>query len=81
MRTPFSTNLRWLRVQAHLDQEQLALCIGVHQQTVSEWECGCSRPSYRNWQALRIVFGNTCLLDENMKQSNKRKCNKNFIKL
>jgi DNA-binding transcriptional regulator YiaG len=60
----FSRDLRWLRVQAHLDQEQLALCVGVQPHTVSDWERGRRRPNFKNQKALRVVFGDTALLSD-----------------
>lgn len=62
--TNFSRDLRWLRVQAHLDREQLALCVGVSWYTVRDWERGRRRPNVVNQQALRVVFGDTAMLDD-----------------
>jgi transcriptional regulator with XRE-family HTH domain len=62
-RRKFAHNLRWLRRTINLDQGQLALCVGVHEQTVSNWECGRRFPSACHRLRLREVFGDTALLD------------------
>ena len=39
----FSRNLRCLRLEKNLTQEQLANILGVSVQSVSRWECGVSQ--------------------------------------
>ena len=39
----FSDNLRRLRLEKGLTQEQLAQRLGVSAQSVSRWECGVSQ--------------------------------------
>jgi transcriptional regulator with XRE-family HTH domain len=62
-RRKFARNLRGERIAIGLSQEQLALCIGVCRLTVSDWECGRSLPTMHNQRRLRVVFGDTALLD------------------
>ena len=40
----FSQNLRRLRLQKHLTQEQLSNMLGVSVQSISRWECGNTLP-------------------------------------
>lgn len=40
----FSQNLRRLRLEKNLTQEQLANILGVSVQSVSRWECGNTLP-------------------------------------
>jgi transcriptional regulator with XRE-family HTH domain len=61
--TTFHQNLRWLRIQYHLYQVQVAQCVGVHPHTVSDWECGYYLPNAEQLARLREVFGDTALLD------------------
>lgn len=53
----FIDNLRRLRADKKLTQEQAALWLGVSAQSVSRWECGASDPSTTNLIALAKLFG------------------------
>jgi DNA-binding XRE family transcriptional regulator len=59
----FAANLTFLRVQSNLDQATLALCVGVHPHTISDWECARYLPNADQQAQLRRVFGDTALLD------------------
>ena len=41
----FSKNLKTLRQERHLNQQQLANLVGVSQQCISEWENGNTEPT------------------------------------
>ena len=44
MNTTFSKNLKKLRLQKKLTQEQAAEVLGVSTQTISRWECNTTLP-------------------------------------
>ena len=55
----FAENLKMLRKQAGMSQEQLAEKLGVSRQAVTNWETGASQ-SYRNHlQTYAYITSNT----------------------
>ena len=44
MNNLFSNNLKKLRLQKNLTQEQVAEVLGVSTQTISRWECNTTVP-------------------------------------
>ena len=54
--------LRSLRKQCGLSQEQLAALVGVSQASISEWESGSSNPSVKSILKLSDVL--SCTSDE-----------------
>jgi DNA-binding transcriptional regulator YiaG len=59
----FAANLKQQRRDYNLNQAQLALRVGCHEHTVSDWECSKRLPNPDQQRALRAVFGDTALLD------------------
>lgn len=57
-----SENIKALRTQAHLSQEQLAEQLHVSRQAVTKWETGAGTPDVENLRALAALFGTS--LDE-----------------
>lgn len=50
-------NLRWLRDQSHLTQEEVAERVGVTRQAVAKWESGDTLPDILNCEALADLYG------------------------
>ena len=63
-RTPWEPKdeLRKARKEADLDQEDLALLVGVTTKTISRWENGHSEPTISQWRAIAQVTGASWLL-------------------
>ena len=57
MKKLFSENLRRLRKDRQLSQEQLAQIMGVSVQAVSKWECALSYPDVESLPDLAQTFG------------------------
>ena len=55
----FSQNLRRLRLQKNLTQEQLANILGVSVQSVSRWECGNTLPDVMLLPIIARLYGVT----------------------
>lgn len=55
----FSKNLRRLRLEKNLTQEQLASILGVSVQSVSRWECGNTLPDVMLLPELARLYGVT----------------------
>lgn len=55
----FSRNLRRLRTQKNLTQEQLASILGVSVQSVSRWECGNTLPDVMLLPEIARLYGVT----------------------
>ena len=55
----FSRNLRRLRLQKNLTQEQLANLLGVSVQSVSRWECGNTLPDVMLLPQIARLYGVT----------------------
>ena len=55
----FSRNLRRLRLEKNLTQEQLAGMLGVSVQSVSRWECGNTLPDVMILPAIAKLYGVT----------------------
>jgi len=55
----FSQNLRRLRLEKHLTQEQLAGVLGVSVQSVSRWECGNTLPDVMLLPEIARLYGVT----------------------
>lgn len=55
----FSKNLRRLRLQKELTQEQLAIRLGVSVQSVSRWECGNTLPDVMLLPEIAKLYGVT----------------------
>ena len=55
----FSRNLRRLRLQKNLTQEQLANLLGVSVQSVSRWECGNTLPDVMLLPVIAKLYGVT----------------------
>ena len=53
------TNLKQLRKERNLTQEDLAECLGVSPQTVSKWENNISMPDLSMLPVLADYFGTT----------------------
>ena len=53
----FSENLKRLRKEHHLSQEELSELLDVSRQAVSKWENGTSEPSTANLTALAQLYG------------------------
>ena len=53
----FSENLKRLRKEHHLSQEELSELLDVSRQAVSKWESGTSDPSTTNLLALAKLYG------------------------
>ena len=58
----FGENLKWLRKQKKISQEQLAERVGVSRQSVSKWECAEAYPEMENILTLCKIFG--CKLND-----------------
>lgn len=52
----FSKNLKILRKEKNLNQQQLALLVGVSQQCISEWENGKIEPTLSYLWKLADIF-------------------------
>ena len=52
----FKENLKTLRVNSGLTQEQLAKILGVNQRTVSAWEKGICEPDFNTLKKLCEIF-------------------------
>ena len=61
MNTTFSKNLKKLRLQKKLTQEQAAEVLGVSTQTISRWECNTTLPDVMLLPEIGqdIVWGKT----------------------
>ena len=59
MNTPFSQNLRRLRQEKLLTQEQAAEKLGVSPQSVSRWECGSTYPDVMLLPEIARLYGVT----------------------
>lgn len=59
MNTPFSHNLRRLRQEKQLTQEQAAEKLGVSPQSVSRWECGNTYPDVMLLPEIARLYGVT----------------------
>lgn len=55
----FGERLKSLRLQNHLQQEQVARLVGVERSTVSMWENDLRQPSYATLVRLADVYGVT----------------------
>ena len=55
----FSKNLRQLRLEKKLTQEQLAGILGVSVQSVSRWECGNTLPDVMLLPEIARLYGVT----------------------
>ncbi len=55
----FGDRLKSLRLQNHLQQEQVARLVGVERSTVSMWENDLRQPSYTTLVRLADVYGVT----------------------
>ena len=55
----FGERLKSLRLQNHLQQEQVARLVGVERSTVSMWENDLRQPSYTTLVRLADVYGVT----------------------
>ena len=55
----FAENLKMLRKQAGMSQEQLAEKIGVSRQAVTKWETGAGIPDIENIMAISTLFDNS----------------------
>lgn len=55
----FSRNLRQLRIEKNLTQEQLAGTLGVSAQSVSRWECGNTLPDVMLLPEIAKLYGVT----------------------
>lgn len=55
----FSRNLRRLRLEKNLTQEQLANILGVSVQSVSRWECGITLPDVMLLPVIARLYGIT----------------------
>ena len=55
----FSRNLRRLRLEKNLTQEQLAVILGVSVQSVSRWECGNTLPDVMLLPQIARLYGVT----------------------
>ena len=55
----FGTNLKQLRKEKNLTQEELAECLSVSPQTVSKWENNISMPDLSVLPVLADYFGTT----------------------
>lgn len=55
----FSKNLRRLRLEKNLTQEQLANILGVSVQSVSRWECGNTLPDVMLLPVIAKIYGIT----------------------
>ena len=55
----FANNIRKLRKNADLTQEELARAIGMSAQSVSKWECGYGYPDITQLPAIANFFGVT----------------------
>ncbi len=64
----FGKNLRKLRIENKMSQEQLADKVGVSRQSVSKWECGEAYPEMKNILCLCDLFHCkiTHLVNENL---------------
>ena len=52
----FAENLKMLRKQAGMSQEQLAEKLGVSRQAVTKWETGAGIPDIENIMAISMLF-------------------------
>ena len=52
----FAENLKMLRKQAGMSQEQLAEKLGVSRQAVTKWETGAGIPDIENIMAISALF-------------------------
>lgn len=59
MTNSFSINLRRLRQEKHLTQEQTAEALGVSPQSVSRWECGTTFPDVMLLPNIARLYGVT----------------------
>ena len=55
----FGTNLKQLRKEKNLTQEELAECLSVSPQTVSKWENNITMPDLSVLPVLADYFGTT----------------------
>ena len=55
----FNENLKYLRKQANLTQEQLAEELNVSRQAITKWESGQSMPDIENLKELSYIFSIT----------------------
>ena len=55
----FNENLKYLRKEANLTQEQLAEKLNVSRQAVTKWESGQSLPDIQNLKEMADMFGVT----------------------
>ncbi|MCF0117720.1 MAG: helix-turn-helix transcriptional regulator [Bacilli bacterium] len=52
-------NIKYLRLEHHLTQGELAKLIGVSPQTLSNWERGYTEPDIKSLQKLATNLGTT----------------------
>ena len=52
----FNENLKYLRKQAGLTQEQLAEKLDVSRQAITKWESGQSLPDIENLKEISYIF-------------------------
>ncbi|MFR6508530.1 MAG: helix-turn-helix transcriptional regulator [Dorea sp.] len=52
----FAENVKMLRKQAGMSQEQLAEKLGVSRQAVTKWETGAGIPDIENIMAISMLF-------------------------
>lgn len=55
--SPLGSRIRQARRQAELSQSQLALRIGAHVTSVSDWERGVNEPSVRHMTSIAEATG------------------------
>lgn len=55
----FAENLKYLRKNAGITQENLAKMVGVDQRTISAWERGVCQPSFEILALLCEIFEET----------------------
>lgn len=55
----FAENIKLLRIEQRLTQEELAQKIGVSRSTVSAWENGNTEADFKTLARLRDLFGVT----------------------
>lgn len=56
MKRAFSENIKMLRRENKMSQAELAICLGVTQQCVSEWELCKTEPTLSYLCAIADVF-------------------------
>ncbi len=57
MKNKFAENIKMLRIDKGISQEELGKIIGVSQQCVSKWEAGKADPTLTSLWKLADLFG------------------------